>query len=191
MSVAQVCGYVLVAFLGLLGFTVLLWIWQEKIDLSDLVNEANGQASMSRFQLLLFTFVIAVSLFEVVENRTTTFPEIPSGILTLLGISASTYAVSKGISYSQPDVIMGTWKRKGEDSQNVADAQAAAKAAEQHADVAKGHADTAKEEADTAKKQANTAKGHADDAEQAARQTTDNAQIVKQAAEQAGKPGPE
>ena len=133
MSVAQVCGYVLVAFLGLLGFTVLVWIWQEKIDLSDLVNEANGQASMSRFQLLIFTFVIAVSLFEVVENRTTTFPEIPSGILTLLGISASTYAVSKGISYSQPGVIMGTWKRKGEDSQNVADAQAAAEAAEQHA----------------------------------------------------------
>lgn len=191
MSVAQVCGYVLVAFLGLLGFTVLVWIWQEKIDLSDLVNEANGQASMSRFQLLIFTFVIAVSLFEVVENRTTTFPEIPSGILTLLGISASTYAVSKGISYSQPGVIMGTWKRKGEDSQNVADAQAAAEAAEQHADVAKEHADTAKEDADTAKKQANTAKGHADDAQQAARQTTDNAQIVKQAAEQAGKASPE
>jgi gas vesicle protein len=191
MSVAQVCGYVLVTFLGLLGFTVLLWIWQEKIDLTDLVNEANGQASMSRFQLLIFTFVIAVSLFEVVENRTTTFPEIPSGILTLLGISASTYAVSKGISYSQPDVLVGTWKRKGEDSQNVADAQAAAEASQQHADVAKEHADTAKDQADTAKKQANTAKGHADDAQQAARQTADNADQVKQAAERAGKAGTE
>src|ERR1700740_2935441 len=102
MDVAHICGLVLCAFLGLLGFTVLLWIWLEKIDLSDLVNEANGQASMSRFQSLIFIFVIAVSLFEVVENRTTTFPEIPSGILTLLDISASTYAVSKGISYSQP-----------------------------------------------------------------------------------------
>src|SRR6202008_5160127 len=100
----------------------------------DLVNEANGQASMSRFQLLIFIFVIAVSLFEVVENRTTTFPEIPSGILTLLGISASTYAVSKGISYSQPDVLLSTWKKRSPEHQSAADAQSAAQAAQQHAD---------------------------------------------------------
>ncbi|MFY9852580.1 MAG: hypothetical protein WAK26_01725 [Terracidiphilus sp.] len=61
---------------------------------------------MSRFQLLIFTFVIAISLFELVEKRTDgNFPEIPQGVLTLLGISASTYAVGKGISYSQPDLL--------------------------------------------------------------------------------------
>jgi hypothetical protein len=53
---------------------------------------------MSRFQLLVFTFVIALSLFlMVVAQNGTKFPEIPANVLTLLGISASTYAVSKGI----------------------------------------------------------------------------------------------
>jgi hypothetical protein len=176
MDVAHVCGLVLCAFLGLLSFTILLWIWQEKIDLSDLVSEANGQASMSRFQLLIFTFVIAISLFEVVENRTTTFPDIPNGILTLLGISASTYAVGKGISYSQPDVLMGTLKKSNKDNQSVADAQSAAESAERHAGEAR--------------EQADAAKGHANAAQQAAQQTAENATKVQQAADQAGKAGP-
>jgi len=101
-----ICGYILCVFLGLLAATIIIWIWQGKIDLSALINEANGQASMSRFQLLVFTFVIAISLFELVEKRTDgTFPDIPQGVLTLLGISASTYAVGKGISYSQPSLL--------------------------------------------------------------------------------------
>ena len=102
MTFAHLCGDILCIFLGLLGGTILVLIWVEKIDLSDLINEANGRASMSRFQLLVFTFVIAISLFEVVENRKDSLPDIPSGILTLLGISASTYAVSKGIQASSP-----------------------------------------------------------------------------------------
>ena len=60
---AQMCGFVLCAFIGLLGLTILVWIWQGKIDLSQLISEPNGSASMSRFQLLIFTFVIAISLF--------------------------------------------------------------------------------------------------------------------------------
>ena len=57
-------------------------------------------ASMSRFQLLIFTLVIALSLFLVVVSNMK-FPDtIPPEILTLLGISASTYAVSKGIQSS-------------------------------------------------------------------------------------------
>jgi len=40
----------------------------------------------------------------VVEQKGTKFPEIPANVLTLLGISASTYAVSKGIQAgSKPD----------------------------------------------------------------------------------------
>jgi hypothetical protein len=62
---------------------------------------------MSRFQLLIFTFVIAMTMFEIVE-KSGAFPDIPTGVLTLLGISATTYAVGKGISYSQPDVMLGT-----------------------------------------------------------------------------------
>jgi hypothetical protein len=54
---------------------------------------------MSRFQLLIFTFVIAIAVFRIVELKGV-LPDVPNGILTLLGISASTYAVGKGISYS-------------------------------------------------------------------------------------------
>ena len=115
MTMAQVCGFVLCLFIGLLGLTVLYYIWTGKINLKDLLNEANGEASMSRFQLLIFTFVIAVGLFEIIESGMK-FPEIPTGVLTLLGISASTYAVGKGISYSQPDVMMhGSDKKKIEE----------------------------------------------------------------------------
>jgi hypothetical protein len=104
--VLTVSGYIFCVFLGAIAATIVVWIWQEKIDLRSLLNEANGQASMSRFQLLIFTFVIAISLFELVEKRPDgTFPDIPQGVLTLLGISASTYAVGKGISYSQPNLL--------------------------------------------------------------------------------------
>jgi hypothetical protein len=104
--VMSLCGYIFCIFFGALAATILIWIWRGKITLNALINEANGQASMSRFQLLIFTFVIAISLFELVEKRSDgTFPDIPQGVLTLLGISASTYAVGKGISYSQPNLL--------------------------------------------------------------------------------------
>ncbi len=96
-----VCGFV-----GFLAITIIWLIWTGKIDLSELVSETNGSASMSRFQLLVFTFVVAVSLFYLVEkNPNSQFPDIPSGVLTLLGISASTYAVGKGISYSRDEGV--------------------------------------------------------------------------------------
>jgi hypothetical protein len=86
----------------LFGFMILAAIASGKIDISAILEEkaANGTtagASMSRFQLLIFTFVIALSLFLIVVH-TGCFPKtIPPEVLTLLGISASTYAVSKGI----------------------------------------------------------------------------------------------
>lgn len=99
-----ICGYGVCLFMGLLCATLLWMIWTGKIDLSSLLAESNGQASMSRFQLLVFTLVIAISLFILVE-RGTEFPKIPDGVLTLLGISASTYAVGKGISYSRDEGV--------------------------------------------------------------------------------------
>jgi len=102
----NICGFVVCGFIGLLAATILWYIWTDKIDLSSLLSEANGDASMSRLQLLIFTFVVAVSLFYLVEKRPDgTFPEITQGVLTLLGISASTYAVGKGISYSRDEGV--------------------------------------------------------------------------------------
>jgi len=100
----MVCGYGVCIFMGLTCATLLWFIWTDKIDLSRLLAEENGSASMSRFQLLIFTMVIAISLFMLVEKNGA-LPEIPQGILTLLGISASTYAVGKGISYSRDEGV--------------------------------------------------------------------------------------
>jgi hypothetical protein len=99
-----VFGYVVCAILAGFAGTILWMIWTDKIDLSDLLCEANGSASMSRFQLLIFTFVIAFSIFLLVEEKGF-FPWISDGVLTLLGISASTYAVGKGISYSRDEGV--------------------------------------------------------------------------------------
>jgi uncharacterized membrane protein YgcG len=92
------------------GLMVLLYMAAGEIDLTMLLSEPKGTdaqgnplygASMSRFQLLIFTFVIALSLLLIIiANGATKFPAIPSEILVLLGISASTYAVGKGIQSS-------------------------------------------------------------------------------------------
>lgn len=110
---ASVCGWVICGFIGVLAGTIIWFIWDNKIDLSALVSETNGDASLSRFQLLIFTFVVAISLFYLVEKRTDgTFPDIPNGVLTLIGISASTYAVGKGISYSRDEGVTSPDERE-------------------------------------------------------------------------------
>ena len=81
---------------SLLGLAILWLIAREKIDLTRLVSESDGTGSMSRFQFLIFTFVIALALiFLTAEAKE--FPEIPGEILALLGISGGAYVVSKGI----------------------------------------------------------------------------------------------
>lgn len=100
-------GYLVCFFIGLLGIEVIWLVYNGTINLSRLISEANGDASMSRFQFLIFTFVIALSLFVVVEaggkDGKPAFPDtIPGGILTLLGISGSSYAVGKAIQFSDP-----------------------------------------------------------------------------------------
>jgi len=110
-----VTGYVTLMLLFFFGLMVLFAIARGAIDLSHLLSEAGGGASMSRFQLLIFTFVIAFSLFLIiVSSNPMKFPVIPAEILTLLGISASTYAVSKGIQASSP-----TLKKDGEPTATV------------------------------------------------------------------------
>jgi hypothetical protein len=93
-------------FIALLGGAIIWYIFSGKIDLTRLISEPTGDASMSRLQLLIFTFVIALSMFLIVaSSREPTFPEISGGVLTLLGISASSYLVSKGIQFSKPEAI--------------------------------------------------------------------------------------
>jgi hypothetical protein len=97
-----VLGYVIVILVFFYGLMVLIAMATNKIDISGLLCEPNeNKASMSRFQLLIFTFVIAFSLVMIIiANDPLKFPDVPSGVLLLLGISASTYTVGKGISKS-------------------------------------------------------------------------------------------
>jgi hypothetical protein len=101
-------AYAMLVLLFLFGFFVIAAIASGKIDIRLLLAETGekdgmGKASMSRFQLLIFTFVIGISFFLVVLCDCKKLPEVPNGVLTLLGISASTYGVSKGIHASSTD----------------------------------------------------------------------------------------
>lgn len=92
-------GYGTLIMVFLFGFLVLAGIASGKIDISKLLVEKDGSgaASVSRFQLLIFTFVIALTFLSLAVKLEDKFPEVSNGVLALLGISAATYGVSKGI----------------------------------------------------------------------------------------------
>ena len=101
-----VIGWILTVFIGLLAVIILIKVWNGDIDLNYLISDENGWASLSRFQFLVFTFVVAMSLFYlVVANTPPQYPIIPKEILALLGISGGSYILSKGIQNSR-DVSM-------------------------------------------------------------------------------------
>lgn len=110
-------GYALLVFLFFLSLAVLLEIANGKIDLSELLEELSGGASLSRFQLLIFTFVIAFSVFIVVANNND-LPDIPTGVLVLLGVSAGTYGVSKGLQVTSGDKLPPVEANKDEKKPN-------------------------------------------------------------------------
>jgi hypothetical protein len=87
---------VLVVFLeGVVIFLILTG----RIRLDRLISEPDGNASLARFQFLVFTFVIATSFFLVVVGQDPPgFPErIPPEVLVLLGLSGGSYLLSQGI----------------------------------------------------------------------------------------------
>ena len=61
-----------------------------------------AKASLSRFQFLIFTFVIA-GLFLMLSIETGAFVDIPQNVLLLLGISGGSFLVSKGVGKGQSD----------------------------------------------------------------------------------------
>lgn len=105
MTLWVATGWVLLVALSAITATVIYYMWTGRIDLGRLISEPNGDASMSRFQLLVFTLVVAFALFIItVSGDKPSFPDvIPASVLTLLGISASSYLVSKGIQFSSSE----------------------------------------------------------------------------------------
>jgi len=89
-------SYAAVMLILLLALLVIVAIATGTIDISQVLTEHGGGASMSRFQLLVFTLVIALC-FVLLVIHNGKFPAVPPEVLELLGVSATTYAVSKGI----------------------------------------------------------------------------------------------
>jgi hypothetical protein len=102
------------AIIVLLFALMVLWkIYNDEISLRGLLAEpadaptedarrapTYGKASLSRFQFLIFTFVIA-GLYLLLSIEAGTFVDIPNNVLGLLGISGGSFLVSKGMSGSQ------------------------------------------------------------------------------------------
>ena len=113
--IALVVGLIICVLIGFLGFIVVYMILKGRINLSKLISEPNGDASLSRFQFLLFTFVISMSLFYIVASKyPPAFPDIPIEILALLGISGGSYIVSKGIQTSRDIGLKNIKEKSGE-----------------------------------------------------------------------------
>jgi len=104
--------------LFLFGFLVLAAIASNKINISQLLEEkGTGGASMGRFQLLIFTFVIGLSFFLVVLCECK-MPQVPTNVLALLGVSATTYGVGKGIQATTKDGGGGGQAGGGDNAQH-------------------------------------------------------------------------
>jgi hypothetical protein len=89
--------WVLVAFIAVIGVVIIYRIGFGKTDLSSLLSETDSnKASMSRFQLLLFSFVI-VGIYVTLCLQQGDLLEISNGVLGLMGISGGSYLISKGI----------------------------------------------------------------------------------------------
>jgi hypothetical protein len=98
-------GFLIISIIILLFAFLVLWkIFTNEISLADLLAEppppgqttGESKASLSRFQFLIFTFVIA-GLFLMLSIEAGTFVEIPTNVLALLGISGGSYLVSKAV----------------------------------------------------------------------------------------------
>lgn len=98
--VAVAIALVIVTFALIVAWKLLIG----KIDLTYLLTEPSEagmpegppKASISRFQFLIFTFVIA-GVYLVLCLEGGRFVEIPQNVILLLGVSGTSYAASKGI----------------------------------------------------------------------------------------------
>lgn len=140
----QLSWYVAIALIVIImgAAAVTLWlIATGRIDIKNLLEEADSQkASLSRFQFLIFTFVVA-GLFLLLSIESGTFVTVPDSVLMLIGISAGSYVVSKGISAGAKGTAASNATVNATTAAASA-ASAAAAAAEVHATVARAAADS-------------------------------------------------
>ena len=96
---ALVMGWIVTILIAAFALAIIYKMIKGDINLMYLIAGADGDASLSRFQFLIFTFVIALGLFLIVLSANPpAFPAtIPGGILALLGISGGSYVTSKAV----------------------------------------------------------------------------------------------
>jgi hypothetical protein len=104
-NIALYSFIIISAIILLFAFIVLWRIYTNQISLEGLLAEfpkatdppgTIPKASLSRFQFLMFTFVVA-GLFLLLSIEAGTFVDIPTNVLALLGISGGTYVISKTV----------------------------------------------------------------------------------------------
>lgn len=87
---------IITIFVAAVAALVLWAIVTGQIDLSQLISEESGKASLSRFQFLVFALVIASSfLFLTLQKGA--IPAVSTEVLFLFGISGASYLISKAI----------------------------------------------------------------------------------------------
>jgi hypothetical protein len=111
MWIAAAVAIALAAVIVTFALVIAWKLATNKIDLRYLLAEPAGplqpgadpnepgtepKASISRFQFLIFTFVIA-GVYLILCLETGKFVEIPQNVILLLGVSGTSYAASKGI----------------------------------------------------------------------------------------------
>jgi|SRR5712691_2046977 len=96
---ALAMGWILTVLIGVFALVIIYKMLKGDINLQYLIAGDDYDASLSRFQFLIFTFVIAMGLALIILSATPpSFPkEIPGGILALLGISGGSYVTSKAV----------------------------------------------------------------------------------------------
>jgi hypothetical protein len=103
-NIATIGFGVIVTIILLFALLVLWKIYNNDIKIDGLLTEPpppgtemkDAKASLSRFQFLIFTFVVA-GLFLLLSIEAGTFVDVPQNVLVLLGISGGSYVVSKAV----------------------------------------------------------------------------------------------
>lgn len=96
---ALVMGWIVTVLIAAFAVAIIFKMLKGDIDLMHLIAGDNGDASLARFQFLIFTFVIALGLFLIILSASPPkFPDtISGGVLALLGISGGSYVTAKAV----------------------------------------------------------------------------------------------
>lgn len=125
MAVLDFMHWTFAIFIFLLQAMILWLIWlgadnnpTRGINLSKLISEKDGSASLSRFQALLFTFIVVAVFAYRAFSETKGWPKIDENTLYLLGGSGATYLGSKAIQKNAEGRESGRTSPSGTETDN-------------------------------------------------------------------------